>query len=87
MTTPEDIRKEILSREKELKDNPLLRFGMGGLVNKMIEIYNNDPNVIKLENEIPERSQANYLEYQAIIKELDERVGRYSIKSRSKIIY
>ncbi len=84
MATVEEVEEkkqknlEEMAREKELdRINPLRTLGLGELILEMNRLYSLDPNVIKSETEVPKSSLENYVKYNRLVAELNERGWRY----------
>lgn len=78
MTTVEDANTNAERIEEAEKKNPLLKKGLGELVQEANRICMSDPNVIKLEEDIPQESLKNYGKYIEVVKELNRREENYN---------
>jgi len=66
------------AREEELdRINPLRTLGLGELILEMHRLYSLDPNVVKDELSVPKSSLENYVKYNRLVAELNERGWRY----------
>ena len=78
MANVNDVAGNQEEREAAEKKNPLLKKGLGGLVQEANRICMSDPNVIKPKEDIPQESLKNYRKYIKVVKELNRREENYN---------